>query len=205
MFLMVGKALCVFFSATSLFSGTATGQQRADITLGQVVSHSIGYIPEIGPWAPDGKGYLETKTTDVESRAEDIVEVDAKTGDRRVLVQSRLLRKPGSKAYVPIEKFNFSNDGSSLLVFTNSSRVWRANTRGDYWVVNLISGHLRKVGGAARASSLMFAKLSPDGSRVGYVLRQQPVRSGCGKWRDQEALTHDGSPTLINGTLGLGV
>ena len=55
------------------------------------------------------------------------------------------------------------------MIFTNTRKVWRQNTRGDYWVLDLDSGRLKKLGGDAPESSLMFAKFSPDGSRVGYV------------------------------------
>ena len=57
-----------------------------------------------------------------------------------------------------------------LLLFTNSERVWRENTRGDYWLIDLAAGTPRKLGGrAAKPSTLMFAKFSPDGGRVAYV------------------------------------
>ena len=61
-------------------------------------------------------------------------------------------------------------DEQKLLIFTNSARVWRSNTRGDYWVLDLKANSLRKLGGAdAKPATLMFAKFSPDGQRVGYV------------------------------------
>ena len=62
-----------------------------------------------------------------------------------------------------------SRDEQKVLIFTNSERVWRSNTRGDYWVLDLKSGTLRKLGGDAKPSTLMFAKFSPDGNSVGYV------------------------------------
>ena len=56
-----------------------------------------------------------------------------------------------------------------VLVFTNSKRVWRQNTRGDYWVLDRKSGVLRKLGNSGPPSTLMFAKFSPDGTKVAYV------------------------------------
>ena len=68
------------------------------------------------------------------------------------------------------QSFRFSDDGRKLLLFTNTARVWRANTRGDYWVLDLGTGALRKLGGpAAKPQTLMFAKFSPQGDRVAYV------------------------------------
>lgn len=43
------------------------------------------------------------------------------------------------------------------------------NTRGDYWVLTLAGAKLQKLGGNAPASTLMFAKFSPDGRSVAYV------------------------------------
>jgi dipeptidyl-peptidase-4 len=44
-----------------------------------------------------------------------------------------------------IGSFIFSNDGSKVLLFTNSRRVWRLNTRGDYWVFDLQTHRLQQV------------------------------------------------------------
>jgi len=49
--------------------------------------------------------------------------------------------------------------------------VWRQNTRGDYWVLDRRTWKLQKLGGDAPASSLMYAKFSPQGDRVAYVTR----------------------------------
>jgi len=77
--------------------------------------------------------------------------------------------------------------------------VWRENTRGDYWVLDLASHQLRKLGGDAPQSTLMFAKFAPDGGRVAYVrqndLYVEDVVGGA-----ITRLTRDGSRTIINGT-----
>jgi dipeptidyl-peptidase-4 len=67
-------------------------------------------------------------------------------------------------------------------------------------VLDRSNGQLRQLGGSgAKPSTLMFAKFSPDGRRVGYVrennLYVEDVGSGA-----ITPLTTDGSRTLINGT-----
>ena len=73
-------------------------------------------------------------------------------------------------------------------------KVWRDNTRGDYWVLDVATKRLRRLGGTAAPSSLMFAKFSPDGTRVGYVrdhdIYVEDLASGS-----IARLTHDGSAT----------
>ncbi|MFI5210586.1 MAG: DPP IV N-terminal domain-containing protein, partial [Gemmatimonadales bacterium] len=106
---------------------------------------------------------------------------------------------PGFDRPLVIEDYSWSADGRQLLVFTNSQPVWRTNTRGDYWTLNLDSWTLRKLGGDAKPSTLMFAKFSPDGGQVGYVndfnVCVEDLATGA-----ITRLTADGSRKVINGT-----
>jgi dipeptidyl-peptidase-4 len=130
----------------------------------------------------------------------DYVRTDIATGERETLVTSAQMTPAGAAEPLDVEDLTMSPDGRSVLLYTNSARVWRANTRGDYWVLDRRSGHLRQLGGPdARPSTLMFATFSPDGTRVAYVrehdLYVEDVASGA-----ITALTTDGSETTINGT-----
>lgn len=97
-----------------------------------------------------------------------------------------------------VESFQFSEDESKLLIFTNSRRVWRRNTRGDYWVLDIEKRELKKLGGDAQPS-MMFAKFSPNGYRVAFVRDNNLFVQNLSNM-EITALTKDGSPTLINGT-----
>ncbi|RPJ74424.1 MAG: S9 family peptidase, partial [Desulfobacteraceae bacterium] len=88
---------------------------------------------------------------------------------REILVPASRLVPPGAAEPLRIADYLWSPDGSRLLVFTNTARVWRTNSRGDYWVLDLATWRLRRLGGDAPASTLMFAKFSPDGRSAGYV------------------------------------
>lgn len=130
----------------------------------------------------------------------ELVRYDATTGAREVVVGKARLVVPGRPAPLGIEDYEYSPDGQRLLVFTDSERVWRQNTRGEYYVIDLAgSGAPRRLGAALPKSTLMFAKWSPDGTRVAYVSRNnlyvEDLTSGA-----QTALTKDGSATLIHGT-----
>ena len=98
-----------------------------------------------------------------------------------------------------IADFEISADENTLLIFTNTARVWRYNTRGDYWVLNRGTGQLKQIGKDRPAQSLMYAKLSPDGKKVGYVsnhnIYTEDIDSG-----NTIALTTNGNRQLINGT-----
>ena len=51
---------------------------------------------------------------------------------------------PAKTKPLAIEGYEFSDDGSRLLIYTNSKRVWRVNSRGDYWVLDLSTRELKK-------------------------------------------------------------
>ena len=64
-----------------------------------------------------------------------------------------------------IEAFRFSKNKNKILLFTNAKKVWRYKTRGDYLVFDFKQQKLIKIGKNFPASSLMFAKFSPDIAR----------------------------------------
>ena len=94
-----------------------------------------------------------------------LVAYDAATGAREVLADAALLTPAGASAPLAVASYQWSRDRRQPLLFTNTKKVWRENTRGDYWVLDRSARTLRKLGGDAPESSLMFAKFSPDGAR----------------------------------------
>jgi len=143
-------------------------------------------------WAADGYQYYR-------GDASGIVELDTRDASKKtVLVSTEMLTPPG-KAPLKVANFILSNDGQKVLIFTNTQRVWRYNTRGDYWVYDLTAKTLKQLGIARPASSLMFTKLSPDGTKAAYVSEHniftEDLATGAVK-----QLTTDGTQTLINGT-----
>jgi len=150
-------------------------------------------------WLGDGSSYTTLEASGGTSGGRDIVKYDTKTGSRSVLLSAEKLIPPNESRPLTIEDYSWSPDSKRLLVYTNSKRVWRQNTRGDYWVLDLSAGNLKKLGGTAAPSTLMFAKFSPDGNKVGYVrdhnLFVETIDNG-----HISQLTQDGSTTIINGT-----
>jgi len=147
----------------------------------------------------DDSSYVALERDPQREGAADIARFNARTGAREVAVPSAWLTPNGASAPLEVENYVWSPDRKRMLVFTASERVWRENTRGDYWVLDLASHALRKLGGDAPPSTLMFAKFSPDGRRVAYVrqndLYVEDVDGGA-----ITRLTTDGSRTIINGT-----
>ncbi|HEX3766931.1 MAG TPA: DPP IV N-terminal domain-containing protein, partial [Puia sp.] len=90
-------------------------------------------------------------------------------GKQQIIVSPQRLIPAGKKQALEIKSFAFSRDFRKILIYTNSKKVWRYETRGDYWVFDLSDSSLKQLGKSLPASSLMFAKFSPDGSRAAYV------------------------------------
>ena len=149
-------------------------------------------------WMKDNEGYstLERNGT---VGGYDIVRYEATSGARSVLVSSEKLIPDGASQALTIANYEWSMDNSKLLIFTNTRKVWRYHTRGDYWVLDLMSGDLTQLGRTVKPTTMMFAKFSPDATRVGYVSENniyvESLESGA-----ITPLTTDGSASIINGT-----
>jgi dipeptidyl-peptidase-4 len=86
-----------------------------------------------------------------------------------------------------------------ILIYTNSSRVWRGNTKGDYWYFDLSEAKGRQIGKGLQSSSLMFAKISPDDKSVAYVSKHNLYVENLASGKITQ-LTTDGTDRIINGT-----
>ena len=193
------------FAAVLLFVllvPSAFAQQAGDgrLTLEQLFSTATFFGEGFGParWFEDG-GYTTLEPSEAYPRSREIVRYDPKTGAREVLVPAERLVPAGADTPLTISNYTWSPDGRKLLVFTNTRRVWRQNTRGDYWVLDLDTQALRQLGPDMPEATLMFTKFSPDGTRVGYVSQHNVYVENLADGRITP-LTTDGSTTIINGT-----
>ena len=118
-----------------------------------------------------GRAYTTVEPSPGARGAADIVRYETATGARSILVPATVLVPAGQTTPLDFDDYSWSADQRKLLLFTNTQRVWRQNTRGDYWVLTLATRKLQKLGGKAPPSSLMYAKFSPNGERVAYVSR----------------------------------
>jgi len=194
--------LCLLLAAPLV----GAADQPADLsrlTLERIFENKEFSVERYGParWLADGSGYTTLETSPDFEDARNIIRYAPSTGERTVLVPAAAL-VPGEDAEpLEIDDYQWSEDGSQLLIFTNTKRVWRRNTRGDYWLLHLDSGGLRKLGGDVAESTMMFAKLSPDGKMAAWVdfddkdLYVQDVET-----LEVTRLTADDGEHIINGT-----
>ncbi len=178
-------------------------EERVDpsqLTLQRIFTDNDFKSKSFGParWPATGGGYTTIEKSDIPD-GKDIVRYDPSSNDRRIIIAAASLIPPGRDKPLKIDNYAWSNDGGKLLIFTNTRRVWRKNTRGDYWVYDIESGDLMQLGGQAESSRLMFAKFTPDGKQVAYVYKRNIYIQNLKNMHIKQ-LTRDGSDTIINGT-----
>lgn len=172
----------------------------AKLTVDQVVNGRLFPVKGMGPmsWLRDGEGYSRLEADPV-TGGTSIVRYEAADNRRSVLVPASLLTDPATGAALPVYGYSWSGDNNKLLIFNNTRKVWRYHTRGDYWVLDLATGHLHRLGKGLPEASLMFAKFSPDATRVAYVCRNDIYVEDLASGRILR-LTTDGSDHIVNGT-----
>jgi len=143
-------------------------------------------------WGKDGHSYYRAESGD-------IVQYTLPENTRLVVVAKDKLKPQGQTMSLSVRNFSFSDDAQKLLIYTNTKKVWRLDTRGDYWLYTIADGSLRQLGKGLPASSLMFAKFSPDGTKVAYVSNYNLYVEDAAPG-DIKELTTDGTRKLINGT-----
>ncbi|WP_025764096.1 S9 family peptidase [Dyadobacter tibetensis] len=152
----------------------------------------LAQVPANFQWLPDGSGYRDVQDGE-------IVQVSMPSGEQKILVGKLLLTPGVTGASLPIRSYTMTASGDKALIYTNTRRVWRYDTRGDYWVADLQGKTLKQLGKGLPESSLMFAKFSPDGKKVAYVSKHNVYAEDLATGKITQ-LTKDGTDRIINGT-----
>jgi dipeptidyl-peptidase-4 len=143
-------------------------------------------------WTNDGDSYFELEENQ-------LVTYTLPEQDVNTVISKTQLTPTGASEPLEIAHFSFSEDQQKVLLFTNTKKVWRLNTKGDYWVFNFKTNMLTQIGKTLPASTLMFAKFSPDGNKIAYVSKNN-LYSETYATGEIQALTTNGTVSLINAT-----
>lgn len=191
------KRFFIMATATLMFSTKVISQHIP--TLDEVVYG--GLISTKGNmnvnWLSDGEHY--SKKIKNPKGGYDIVSYKAGKNDSKVLIPAAMLVKPGTNDTINVRSFEFDSTNEQVLIYTNTKQVWRYDTRGDYWVLNMETGKLLQLGKNLPESSLMFAKFSPQGDKVAYVSNNNIYVESISN-ESVKQITKDGSSTIVNGT-----
>ena len=149
-----------------------------------------------GRWTDGGRAYLAVEPSP--AGGSDIVRYDTPTGDRSVLLAAARLTPPGQATPLRFSDYAFSTDGSRILLAASGHVVNIRKMAYDYWALDIQKGTWRHLGGST-PGNLLYAKFSPDGTRVAYV-RENNLFVETLDTGTVVALTSDGNANVINGT-----
>lgn len=148
-------------------------------------------------WIDSGDSFLTVEKT--EEGEDQLIKYRSRDNRKSLFLSAEDLTPEGSSRALSVEDFTLSPDQSKVLIFTNSSRVWRSNTKGDYWVYDFDNDKIQKLGKEFPSSSLMFAKFSKDNDDVAYV-QDFDVYVEDFETGEVRPLTDSGNGKIINGT-----
>jgi len=182
----------------ALFFSKAFAQDKSLLDINRIYSSVEFTQKHLEPyqWIDEGDGFIVKKKN---PRGAELIRYDSKSMSESVFLSIDNLRPTPDAAPIDIESYTLSSDQSKILIFNETKRVWRSNTKGDYWVYDKDQNRLSQLGKSLPASSLMFAKFSDDNKSVAYVhefnLYVEDFRTGA-----ITQLTFDGDKNIINGT-----
>ena len=149
-------------------------------------------IPANFQWLADGSGFRDVDDGE-------IIEVALPSQQPKIIVSKAQLTPAGKSEPLSVRSYTMSKTGDKVLIYTNTKKVWRYDTRGDYWIVDLTARTIKQLGKGLPESSLMYAKLSPDGKKAGYVSKHNVYSEDIQTGKIKQ-LTKDGTDRIINGT-----
>jgi dipeptidyl-peptidase-4 len=165
----------------------------AQLTVERIFSTEFATGAPSVAYMPDGRNL----TSLVRNNSLIDVWIERVGGAGELLIDGKTLIPEGEAGPVIVEQIAWSEDGARALIFTNSQRVWRRNTKGVYYVWDRASG--RTVPVSRGTGHQMFATFSPDGQRVAFLRDNDLWVSD--PFADREMrLTQDGGEDIINGT-----
>jgi len=178
----------------TIFCKKIKEMKKIHLSIILIVLISFSYAQRGGSlkWNEAGNAYYTTEKGD-------IVKFSLPKFDKTILVEKKALVPEGKNSELSIKSFSVSTDENVFLIFSNSKKVWRYETRGDYFIYNKNTGKLAQLGKSLSASTLMFAKISPDGKKAAYVSKHNIYVEDLGTNKITK-LTKDGTDRIINGT-----
>jgi dipeptidyl-peptidase-4 len=196
----IAFALMFVISVLSVAQQPAPTKVPESDMITRIFSGEFSERPTPAPrWFDGGKSYIAMEPAPAGGRGRDVVKYDTATGKKlEVLITAARMTPEGAKEPLQNSGLVWSKDNQRVLIFTNTRRVWRTNSRGDYWFLDRAAGKLKKLGGDVPEASLMYAKFSPDTSKVAYVRQNDIYVEDLASGKIQR-ITQDGSDLVING------
>ncbi|MEM1055026.1 MAG: S9 family peptidase [Bacteroidota bacterium] len=179
---------------------TPPAEDPAELTLQKLFASAefFGEGFQGGRWTESGPELLYVET-DRAAGTTSLVRLDLTTDDRTTVIDGSALVKVDGDGLIGIEDYVYSTDGTKVLLYTDSERVWRLNTKGIYYVYDVESGAITPVSNRDRGLQ-MFAKFDADASHVAFVRDRNLFVTDLASGAERALTTNGGPGAIINGT-----
>lgn len=172
--------------------------QKKAVTLNDVFMNRNFFAPRMPglQWLNNGTHYTYLKT---DGGVRSIWKVDAASGEEEVLVDGATLSLTEGGEALKFQSYSWS-ENQRLIVFTLDERnIWRRSTIGTYAVYDVAKKKLYAL--PEHAGGVMNVKVSPDGSKVGYVFEDNIWVMDLATGTETQ-LTDDATEHVHNGRFG---
>ena len=97
-----------------------------------VIVFIIGNLSAFSQFRPKRVYWTEEGNSTLIIRDGSIIKTDIESGEPTIVVDRKQLIPAGATQPLQFNIYSFSSDYKHLLIFTNTAKVWRYHTRGDY-------------------------------------------------------------------------
>ena len=153
-------------------------------------------------WRETDASCLLFEKSDTIDEGKDVFDWNPETDEKKLLISADRFIPDGAEKPLKLggrDTLVWSSDQKKLLIYTNTKKVWRVNSRGDYWILDLDTNRLKQLGEQFDPSTLMFAKFSPDSQSVAYVQDRDVYVENLNSGRIKKLTTRK-KDTHVNGT-----
>ena len=187
------KQFLLFFAF--LFIYVAFPQQKQKLSLEDIYYSNklFGKTVENIQWKPDGSAFSFTELNP-KTKVQDIFLHSVATGIKSRLVNGTDLKYGGKQ--INMSHYQWTDDGKFLLIEGPVKSIWRHSTQAPFYLYNVST---KKINALSNGNiHLRNVKLSPDGTKVGFV-RNHNIYVVDLKSGKETAITTDGTQNILNG------
>ena len=187
------KLLTIIF--VLLFILPACSQLKQKLTLEDIYYSKklFGKTVQNIQWKPDGSAFTYTEINP-ETKIQDIYLHNVTNGEKSLLVNGTDLKY--KKEQIKMSHYQWTDDGKFLLIEGTVKAIWRHSTQAPFYLYNILTRELNALSNGN--IHLRNVKLSPEGTRVGFV-RDHNIYIADLKTGKETAVTTDGTENILNG------
>jgi dipeptidyl-peptidase-4 len=178
-----------------IFTNFLTAQEKTELTLEDIFSSNKYVAEKITniQWQPDGSAFTYTDSNKTYNML-DIYKHDVETGENTLMVESNELYY--NDLQIKMSNYSWTADGEYLLIEGPEKEIWRHSRQAPFYLYSVKTEKIIALGN--NDPGLRNVKLSPDGSKVGFVRNHNiyvtELATGI-----EKAITEEGTENILNG------